>query len=127
MPKNKRKLDNTSMNNQNQQQPNKRQNTGRAYTAGTRRRNITADLSRCVLNATITMMVHVLPNATSATKLAIWPVTVGVLQMPILLTTKGALGQVRRLLAMNVGIKGTTGVIARSERTKVIKTKLEVL
>nr|GEW28587.1 reverse transcriptase domain-containing protein [Tanacetum cinerariifolium] len=30
---NKRKLDNTSMNNQNQQQPNKRQNTGRAYTA----------------------------------------------------------------------------------------------
>nr|GEX88576.1 reverse transcriptase domain-containing protein [Tanacetum cinerariifolium] len=29
----KRKLDNTSKNNQNQQQPNKRQNTGRAYTA----------------------------------------------------------------------------------------------
>ncbi|GJS42145.1 reverse transcriptase domain-containing protein [Tanacetum coccineum] len=32
--KNKRKLDHTSKNNQNQQQPNKRQNTGRAYTAG---------------------------------------------------------------------------------------------
>ncbi|GJU08124.1 hypothetical protein Tco_1124554 [Tanacetum coccineum] len=94
---------------------------------GTGRRNITADLSRCVLNATITMMVHVLPNATSATELAIWPVIVGVLQMPILLTTKGALGQVRRLLAMNVGIKGTTGMIARSERTKTMKTKLEVL
>ncbi|GJY92274.1 reverse transcriptase domain-containing protein [Tanacetum coccineum] len=31
---NKMKLDNTSKNNQNQQQPNKRQNTGRAYTAG---------------------------------------------------------------------------------------------
>ncbi|GKA41327.1 hypothetical protein Tco_0733920 [Tanacetum coccineum] len=31
---NKKKLDNTSKNNQNQQQPNKRQNTGRAYTAG---------------------------------------------------------------------------------------------
>ncbi|GKC14522.1 reverse transcriptase domain-containing protein [Tanacetum coccineum] len=31
---NKRKLDNTFKNNQNQQQPNKRQNTGRAYTAG---------------------------------------------------------------------------------------------
>ncbi|GJW81002.1 hypothetical protein Tco_0144977 [Tanacetum coccineum] len=30
------------------------------------RRNITADLSRCVLNATITMMVHVLLNATRA-------------------------------------------------------------
>nr|GEV65487.1 integrase, catalytic region, zinc finger, CCHC-type, peptidase aspartic, catalytic [Tanacetum cinerariifolium] len=31
---NKKRLDNTSKNNQNQQQPNKRQNTGRAYTAG---------------------------------------------------------------------------------------------
>ncbi|GKB35751.1 reverse transcriptase domain-containing protein [Tanacetum coccineum] len=31
---NKWKLDNTSKNNQNQQQPNKRQNTGRAYIAG---------------------------------------------------------------------------------------------
>ncbi|GJR78818.1 putative reverse transcriptase domain, ribonuclease H-like domain, aspartic peptidase domain protein [Tanacetum coccineum] len=31
---NKMKLDNTSKNNQNQQQPNKRQNTGRAYIAG---------------------------------------------------------------------------------------------
>ncbi|GJU67343.1 reverse transcriptase domain-containing protein [Tanacetum coccineum] len=33
---NKRKLDNTSKNNQNQQQPNKRQNTGRDYIAGNR-------------------------------------------------------------------------------------------
>nr|GFC62899.1 reverse transcriptase domain-containing protein [Tanacetum cinerariifolium] len=31
---NKKRLDNTSKNNQNQQQPNKRQNTSRAYTAG---------------------------------------------------------------------------------------------
>nr|GFC21121.1 hypothetical protein [Tanacetum cinerariifolium] len=31
--KNKKRLDNTSKNNQNQRQPNKRQNTGRAYTA----------------------------------------------------------------------------------------------
>ncbi|GKG55433.1 hypothetical protein Tco_0572073, partial [Tanacetum coccineum] len=37
------------------------------------------------------MMVHVLPNATSATELDIWHVTVGALQMPILLTTKEAL------------------------------------
>ncbi|GJT42488.1 hypothetical protein Tco_0951203 [Tanacetum coccineum] len=51
------------------------------------------DLNLCALNATITMMVRVLPNATSETELAIWPVTVGVLQMPILLTTKGALGR----------------------------------
>nr|GEX92863.1 hypothetical protein [Tanacetum cinerariifolium] len=93
---------------------------------GTGKRNITADLSCCVLNATITMMVHVLPNATSATELAIWPVTVGVLQMPILLTSKKALEQVKRLHAMNVGIKGTTGEITRSERTKTMKTKLKV-
>ncbi|GJW39439.1 putative reverse transcriptase domain-containing protein [Tanacetum coccineum] len=45
--------------------------------------------------------------------------------MTILLTTKEARGQVRRLIAMNVGIKGTTGGIAQSERTKVIKTKFE--
>nr|GFA67287.1 reverse transcriptase domain-containing protein [Tanacetum cinerariifolium] len=32
MTENKKRLDNTSKNNQNQQQPNKRQNTGRAYT-----------------------------------------------------------------------------------------------
>nr|GEX25104.1 reverse transcriptase domain-containing protein [Tanacetum cinerariifolium] len=37
---------------------------------GTGRRNITADLSRCVLNASITIMVHVLPNATSITIMA---------------------------------------------------------
>ncbi|GJZ75725.1 hypothetical protein Tco_0640190, partial [Tanacetum coccineum] len=48
------------------------------------------------------MMVRVLPNATSAIELAIWPVIAGVLLMPTLLTTKGALGQVRSLRAMNV-------------------------
>nr|GFB73307.1 hypothetical protein [Tanacetum cinerariifolium] len=37
---------------------------------GMGRRNITTELSHCVLNATITMMVHVPPNATSATELA---------------------------------------------------------
>ncbi|GJX93122.1 putative reverse transcriptase domain-containing protein [Tanacetum coccineum] len=63
--KNKRKQDN---NQQQQQQPqNKRQNTGRAYVAGT--------------------------DATSAIELAIWPVIAGVLLMPTLLITKGALGQ----------------------------------
>ncbi|GJT53074.1 putative reverse transcriptase domain-containing protein [Tanacetum coccineum] len=39
------------------------------------RRNLTEDLNLYVLNATITTMVHVLPNATSATELAIWPAT----------------------------------------------------
>nr|GEV51218.1 putative reverse transcriptase domain, ribonuclease H-like domain, aspartic peptidase domain protein [Tanacetum cinerariifolium] len=60
------------------------------------RRNLMEDLNLCALNASITMMVYVLLNATSATELAIWPVTVGVLQMPILLTTKGAPGLVKR-------------------------------
>ncbi|GJT97226.1 retrovirus-related pol polyprotein from transposon 17.6 [Tanacetum coccineum] len=73
------------------------------------------------------MMVHMFPNATSATELAIWPMTIGVLQMPILQTTKKALRQVRRLHAMNVGIKGTIGEIAQSERAKTMKTKSKVL
>ncbi|GJT03277.1 hypothetical protein Tco_0824446 [Tanacetum coccineum] len=42
-------------------------------------------------NATITMTVHVLPDATSAIKLAIWPVTAGALQPPTMLTVRGAL------------------------------------
>ncbi|GJV73116.1 hypothetical protein Tco_1493111 [Tanacetum coccineum] len=39
------------------------------------RRSHTGDLNPYALNATITMMVHVLLNATSATELAIWLVT----------------------------------------------------
>ncbi|GJU47321.1 putative reverse transcriptase domain-containing protein [Tanacetum coccineum] len=41
------------------------------------RRNLMEVLSHYALNATITMMVSVLQNATSATELAIWLVTVG--------------------------------------------------
>ncbi|GJY40259.1 putative reverse transcriptase domain-containing protein [Tanacetum coccineum] len=89
-------LYNTSKNNQNQQQPNKRQNTGKAYATGHGEKKYYGGPSRD-------------------------------LQMTILLTTKEARGQVRRLIAMNVGIKGTTRGIAQSERTKVIKTKLEDL
>ncbi|GJR93475.1 putative reverse transcriptase domain-containing protein [Tanacetum coccineum] len=40
---------------------------------GMGRRSYMGDLSHCAPNATITMMVHVLLNATSATELAIWP------------------------------------------------------
>nr|GEU64005.1 putative reverse transcriptase domain-containing protein [Tanacetum cinerariifolium] len=65
-------------------------------------RNLTGVLNLYNLNATITMMVIVLRNATSATRLAIWPGTVGVLQVPILQTTKGAQGQFRNLLALSV-------------------------
>nr|GEU96484.1 putative reverse transcriptase domain-containing protein [Tanacetum cinerariifolium] len=65
------------------------------------RRNLTENLNLYALNETITMMVRVLLNATSATNLVIWLVTVGALQMPMLLTTKGAPGQVRKLLALS--------------------------
>ncbi|GJT58456.1 hypothetical protein Tco_1001989 [Tanacetum coccineum] len=41
------------------------------------RRNLTEDLNLYAPNATITMMSNVIPNATSATELAIWPETVG--------------------------------------------------
>ncbi|GJR81509.1 putative reverse transcriptase domain-containing protein [Tanacetum coccineum] len=51
---NKRKFENTSRNNQNQQQQNKRQNIGRAYTAGTGERSHTGDLNPYALNLTIT-------------------------------------------------------------------------
>ncbi|GKB48012.1 putative reverse transcriptase domain-containing protein, partial [Tanacetum coccineum] len=66
------------------------------------KRNLTEYLNLCAQNATITRTDNVLQNATSATELAIWLVTVGLQQMPTLLTTKGAVGKVRNLLAMNV-------------------------
>ncbi|GJX57995.1 putative reverse transcriptase domain-containing protein, partial [Tanacetum coccineum] len=62
---NKRKFDDTSKNNQNQQQKNKRQNTSRAYTTGSGEKNLTEGINLCASNATITMMVHVLLNSTS--------------------------------------------------------------
>ncbi|GKF58888.1 hypothetical protein Tco_0175674, partial [Tanacetum coccineum] len=81
---------------------------------GVTRRSYTGDLNPYTPNATITTTVHVLPNATSAIELAIWLVTVGVLPMPTLLTTKGALGQVRNLLAMNVEPRDTSRGIVQS-------------
>ncbi|GJQ90638.1 reverse transcriptase domain-containing protein [Tanacetum coccineum] len=49
------------------------------------RRSHMGDLNPYALNAIITTMVHVLPNATSATELAIWPMTIRVPPMPTLL------------------------------------------
>ncbi|GJZ29082.1 putative reverse transcriptase domain-containing protein [Tanacetum coccineum] len=51
-------------------------------------------------------MVHVLLTATSATELAIWPVTIGVLPMETLLTTKGALRQLKNNNYVNQGGNG---------------------
>ncbi|GJY04769.1 hypothetical protein Tco_0370709 [Tanacetum coccineum] len=56
------------------------------------RRSHMGDLTLALMS-TINHDFHVLPNVTSATDLAIWLATVGVLPMLTLLTTKGALGQ----------------------------------
>ncbi|GJX00263.1 putative reverse transcriptase domain-containing protein [Tanacetum coccineum] len=83
------------------------------------------DLNLCAQNATITMTVNVLQNATSVTELAIWLVTVGVLQMPTLLTTKGALGLARNLLAMNVEPRDISRESVQSCKTTTVVTKVE--
>nr|GFA42601.1 reverse transcriptase domain-containing protein [Tanacetum cinerariifolium] len=89
----KRKFKNTSRNTQNQQQQsNKRQNTGRVYTAASGEKKQYGDLNPYALNAIITMTVHVILSAATATKLVILPVTVGIRQIPIMLTIRGALG-----------------------------------
>ncbi|GKE40246.1 putative reverse transcriptase domain-containing protein, partial [Tanacetum coccineum] len=49
---NKRKLDDTLKNNQNQQHPFKRHNVARAYTAGPGEKKVYGDLNLCALNAT---------------------------------------------------------------------------
>ncbi|GKA50756.1 putative reverse transcriptase domain-containing protein [Tanacetum coccineum] len=55
------------------------------------KRSHTWDLNHYALNATITTMVRVLQNATNATKLSILLVTVGVREVPTMLTIRGAL------------------------------------
>ncbi|GKE49237.1 reverse transcriptase domain-containing protein [Tanacetum coccineum] len=72
------------------------------------KRSHTGDLRPYALNATITTTVRVLQNATNATKLAILLVTVGVREMPTMLTIRGALGQARNLLASSVEFKDTS-------------------
>ncbi|GKF15356.1 hypothetical protein Tco_0056818, partial [Tanacetum coccineum] len=84
----KRKSDDISRNNQNQQQQNKRQNTGRTYAAGTVTRKCMEVLDLCVLNATTTMTVLMHPGAITAKRLAIWLGTVGAgLRLPTTITT----------------------------------------
>nr|GFA95860.1 reverse transcriptase [Tanacetum cinerariifolium] len=74
----KRKFENTLRNTQNQQQQsNKRLNTGRVYTAASGEKKQYGDLNPYALNAIITTTVHVLLSAATTTKLAILPVTVG--------------------------------------------------
>nr|GFA03729.1 reverse transcriptase domain-containing protein [Tanacetum cinerariifolium] len=102
----KRKVDDTFRSNQSQQQQqNMRQNTDRAYTAGLVKRNRTEGLNLYALSETITMMVHVPRNASSATKLAKLLVIVGVQQMSTLLIIRGEMGRVRSLLVTSVDPK----------------------
>ncbi|GJS50003.1 putative reverse transcriptase domain-containing protein [Tanacetum coccineum] len=63
---NKRKIEDTSRNNKNQQQPFKRHNVAHASLLGLVRRNLTEDLNLCALNATITITGSVLPSAPTA-------------------------------------------------------------
>ncbi|GJT32329.1 putative reverse transcriptase domain-containing protein [Tanacetum coccineum] len=94
---------------------------------GTERKEIYGGSKPLCPKCTYHHMVHVLAKSHMQHSVPSLFSTCRDLQMTILLTTKEARGQVRRLIAMNVGIKGTTRGIAQSERTKVIKTKLEVL
>ncbi|GJX29147.1 reverse transcriptase domain-containing protein [Tanacetum coccineum] len=95
---NKRKFENTSRNSQNQQQQQiKRQNTGRAIPVDWVIRNHMGVLALC--SKVYGKCLMLVNNQ----------------------------GNTIEAIAMNVGIKGTAGVIAQSERTETMKTKLEVL
>nr|GFD44888.1 hypothetical protein [Tanacetum cinerariifolium] len=102
----KRKLENTSRTTRNQQQhSNKRQNTGRVYTTASSGKKQYGDPNPYALNAIITTTVHVLLSATTATKVVTLRVTIGLRQLPMMLTTRGALGQDRNWYVMSVGFK----------------------
>nr|GEW32317.1 reverse transcriptase domain-containing protein [Tanacetum cinerariifolium] len=90
------------------------------------KRNRTEGLNLCALSATITMMVHVPRNATSATKLAALLVIVGVQQMLTLLITRGAMGRVRSLLVTSVDPKDISGRIVQSLRITTVVRKVEM-
>nr|GFC28142.1 hypothetical protein [Tanacetum cinerariifolium] len=89
----KRKFENTSRNTQNQQRQhsNKRQKPVEFIPQHLVKRSNMGDLDPYALNAIITTTVHVLLSATTATKLAILRVTVGIRKIPIMLTIRGAL------------------------------------
>nr|GFA56868.1 hypothetical protein [Tanacetum cinerariifolium] len=80
-------------------------NTGRVYTAASGEKKQYGGSRPYALNAIITTTVHVLLSAATATKLAILHVTVGVRQIPIMLTIRGALGWARDLHVMSVEFK----------------------
>ncbi|GKA48984.1 putative reverse transcriptase domain-containing protein [Tanacetum coccineum] len=93
--KNKRKFDDTSRNNQNQQQPFKRHNVARAYTVGPGEKKI------------------VLPSAPTARGMAIWPETIGAsLLLPTTIEPQGKIKGV--LLALSVELRAISRGITLS-------------
>ncbi|GKE21014.1 reverse transcriptase domain-containing protein [Tanacetum coccineum] len=104
---NKRRLDNNSRYNHAQQSPNKRKNLARAYTAGSgEKREYAGTLplcNKCKFHHN---------GAQTVKELAIWPEIVGV---PLLLTLKEPRERFRRrVCVLNVGVKGTTRMIAQN-------------
>ncbi|GJT01255.1 putative reverse transcriptase domain-containing protein [Tanacetum coccineum] len=87
----------------------------------------TGDLNPYALNATITTTVRVLQNATNATKLAILLGTVGVQEVPTMLTIRGALGQARNLLASSVEFKDTTRGNAKVKNKQNMEIQLVLI
>ncbi|GJT56436.1 putative reverse transcriptase domain-containing protein [Tanacetum coccineum] len=130
----KRKFEDTSRNTQNQQQLTNNNTTNQRTETlaglilqGLVKGNNMGDLNPYAQNATITTTVHVLLDATSAIKLAIWPVTAGALQPPIMLTIRGALGRVRSRLAMSVEFRDNLrGSVPKSEEQPQLCNQLEV-
>nr|GEV98756.1 putative reverse transcriptase domain-containing protein [Tanacetum cinerariifolium] len=87
------------------------------------KRNRTEGLNVCALSETITTMVHVPRNASSATKLATLLVIVGVQQMLTLLIIRGAMG---RLLVTSMDPKDILGRIVQSLRITTMELKEEM-
>ncbi|GJV74995.1 putative reverse transcriptase domain-containing protein [Tanacetum coccineum] len=103
---NKMKQDNNFRDNQNQQQSNKRQNTGRAYTVRPSEKREYVGISPQVPNPTTIIMVCVHRSSTSATRLATWPGITGVLEILTLVTTRELLRLIRRVpVVMNVVLR----------------------
>nr|GFA35399.1 hypothetical protein [Tanacetum cinerariifolium] len=107
----KKRLDNNSKNNKNQQQPNKRQNIGRAYTArhGEKKHYGGSKplCSKCNYHhdGPCTPKFHKCNRVSHLARDCRSSINANTSNI------QKALEQVRRLHAMNLGIKGTTGVI----------------
>nr|GFB78872.1 hypothetical protein [Tanacetum cinerariifolium] len=86
-----------------------KKNTDRVYTATSGGKKQYGGSKPLCAKCNITTMVHVLLSATTATKLVILRVTVGLRQMPIMLTTREALGQDRNHDVMSVEFKDILG------------------